>query len=158
MIYDVSHQKKIFLISCVALQISLNMKCTYYMNPRLLYIFRWFFRQIIFLVFLLLEHYPLMNIWNKAIHTKVSCLVKRLVQNMIATKDNIVRKGLVLQGQDRCIEGCGSKELVSHLFFECHCFTVVWSYLCKWLNISSALHNDGWQHMIQFENIIGGGR
>lgn len=77
---------------------------------------------------------------------------------MIATKDNIVRSGLVLQGQDRCVDGCGSKELVSHLFFECHCFTVVWSYFCKWLDISSALHNDGWQYMIQFENIIGGGR
>ncbi|XP_058722297.1 uncharacterized protein LOC131594232 [Vicia villosa] len=32
----------------------------------------------------------------------------------------------------------------------------IWSSICKWLGVSSTLHNDGWQHMSQFEYLLGG--
>ncbi|XP_058775734.1 uncharacterized protein LOC131650010 [Vicia villosa] len=100
---------------------------------------------------------PWSKIWNKAIPTKVSCLVWRLVQNRIATTDNIVKRAIGLQGQVGCAGGCGSDESVAHLFFECKCFAGIWSSICKWVSVTSVLHNEGWQHMSQFENLLGGG-
>ncbi|XP_058774729.1 uncharacterized protein LOC131649001 [Vicia villosa] len=97
------------------------------------------------------------KLWNKAIPTKVSCLAWRLVQNKIATKDNLVRRGVLLQGQERCAGECGREENVSHLFFECHCFAGVWSHICRWIGVDAALHSEAWQHLLQFENLLGEG-
>ncbi|XP_058750205.1 uncharacterized protein LOC131623225 [Vicia villosa] len=36
--------------------------------------------------------------------------------------------------------------------------TGAWSSICNWLGVSSAMHNEGWQHMSQFENLFGGGK
>lgn len=33
------------------------------------------------------------------------------------TKDNLVRRGVIDQGTDRCAGECGNEEFVSHLFF-----------------------------------------
>ncbi|CAJ2629018.1 unnamed protein product [Trifolium pratense] len=99
-----------------------------------------------------------MKIWNKSIPSKVSCLVWRLLQNKIATKDNLFRRGVIGQGSLMCCSGCGTEESVFHLFFECPIFAGIWYDVSKWMGISTALHKEGMNHLEQFEGLIGSGR
>lgn len=85
-------------------------------------------------------------------------MVWRQVQNRIATLDNIVGRGITVQGHDKFVGGYGSEESVSHIFFECNRFAGVWNNMCSWLGVLTDLHNKGWQHMIQFENLLDGGK
>lgn len=55
--------------------------------------------------------------WDKAVSAKVSCLVWRMLQNRIATKDNLAKRGVLGPGILLCEGGCGREEYVSHLFF-----------------------------------------
>jgi hypothetical protein len=99
-----------------------------------------------------------LKIWNKSIPSKVSCLVCRLFQNKIATKDNLFRRGDISQGSLLCCSGCGTEESIFHLFFECPFFAGIWYHISSWMGISTALHKDGMDHLEQFEGLIGSGR
>ncbi|XP_058764714.1 uncharacterized protein LOC131638187 [Vicia villosa] len=99
--------------------------------------------------------HPWCKIWNKAIPSKVSCLVWRVLQNRIPTKDNLARRGILSNSQLDCVGECGREESVSHIFFECPKFAGAWSVICNWLGVHSNLHNDGWQHLEQFEGLLG---
>jgi hypothetical protein len=99
-----------------------------------------------------------LKIWNKSIPSKVSCLVCRLFQNKIATKDNLFRRGDISQGSLLCCSGCGTEESIFHLFFECPFFAGIWYHISSWMGISTALHKDGMDRLEQFEGLIGSGR
>jgi hypothetical protein len=96
--------------------------------------------------------------WHKSILSKVSCLVWRLFQNRVATKDNLIKRGVLDQSSSQCGRGCGFNELVSHLFFKCPIFTGVWYSTSKWLGISTAFYKDGVQMLDQYGWLIGSGR
>ncbi|XP_058733344.1 uncharacterized protein LOC131604950 [Vicia villosa] len=57
--------------------------------------------------------------WNRFIPLKVAVLVWRLFQNKIASKDNLVKRGVLNQTQSDCPYGCAVTENASHIFFEC---------------------------------------
>ncbi|CAI8588748.1 unnamed protein product [Vicia faba] len=76
----------------------------------------------------------------------------------IATLDNLIRRGVIGVDSNLCVGECGKEESVAHLFFECPVFAGVWYEVCRWLNISSALHNDSLLHLKQFEGLLGRGR
>jgi len=96
--------------------------------------------------------------WHKSIPSKVACLVWRLFQSKIVTKDNLFRRGVIGQGSLQCAEGCGVEESVSHLFLECPIFAGIWYVVCKWLGVSSVFQKDNLLHLDQFEGLAGGGR
>jgi len=96
--------------------------------------------------------------WHKSIMSKVSCLVWKIFQNTIATKDNLVRRGVIGQGMSLCASGCGMDESISHLFFECLNFAGLWYHVCNWLGIVTTLRNEAMAHLDQFEGLIGSGR
>jgi hypothetical protein len=58
-----------------------------------------------------------LKIWNKSIPSKVSCLVCRLFQNKIATKDNLFRRGDISQGSLLCCSGCVGPRNRSSIYF-----------------------------------------
>lgn len=67
---------------------------------------------------------------HKSVPLKVSCLVWRLFQNRLATRDNLSKRGVLDQNSIQCVGDCGREESVSHLFFECPLFSGVWFGLC----------------------------
>jgi hypothetical protein len=96
--------------------------------------------------------------WQKSIPTKVSCFVWQILQNRVATKDNLYRRGAIDQRSIQCVGECGAEETVSHLFFECPVFAGTWYMISKWFGIASVFQNAGLAHLDQFEGLIGSGR
>jgi hypothetical protein len=45
---------------------------------------------------------------------------------------------------------------VYHLFFEVPVFASIWHAICKWIGVSSVLHNEGVHHIDQFTGLIDG--
>jgi len=100
----------------------------------------------------------LTDVWNDLIPLKVSALVWRIMQNRIPTKDNLVKRGVLIESQKLCSFGCGKEENVSHVFYECKLAAEVWQHVLKWLNISSALQTTTLSNFLQFKGLIASGR
>jgi len=78
------------------------------------------------------------DVWHKLVPTKVSIFARRLLQNRILTRADLVRR-LVLQPQENlCGGGCGNIETMDHLFPGCNIFRKVWHLILHWLGISFA--------------------
>jgi hypothetical protein len=90
----------------------------------------------------------------KIIPTKVSCFVWQILQNRVATKDNLYMRGAIDQGSIQFVGECGVEEIVSHLFFECPVFAGTCSMIDKWLGITSVFQNAGFAHLEKFEGLI----
>lgn len=84
------------------------------------------------------------KVWNRAIPLKVSCMLWRLLSNIISKKDNLAKRVELMLGQLWCFGECGSEESVSHTFFECPFFADAWSHICKWFDDVYAFYNVGW--------------
>ncbi|XP_058751352.1 uncharacterized protein LOC131624431 [Vicia villosa] len=57
-----------------------------------------------------------------------------------------------------CVGECGREESVSHIFFECPNLAGMWKLLCNWIGVVPNLQNAGWQHLEQFERLLGSQR
>ncbi|XP_058750551.1 uncharacterized protein LOC131623554 [Vicia villosa] len=86
------------------------------------------------------EDKELAAVWSNLIPLKVSVLAWRVWQNRIPTRDNLVKRGILVDSQNSCPFGCGEEESVSHIFFECISsggkvlkdrFSVIW-FACLW--------------------------
>ncbi|XP_058726814.1 uncharacterized protein LOC131598205 [Vicia villosa] len=96
--------------------------------------------------------------WNRFIPLKVAVLVWRLFQNKIASKDNLVKRGVLNQTQSDCPFRCAVTENASHIFFECSFPMQVWASVLRWLNIHTAMHNNAIENYHQFKGLCGMGR
>ncbi|CAI8612012.1 unnamed protein product [Vicia faba] len=88
--------------------------------------------------------------WSSLIPSKVSVLAWRVWQNKIPTRDNLVKRGILVESQNPCPFGCCSEESVAHTFFECPLAWTAWSEVLRWLSFSSVIHNSAFQNFIQF--------
>ena len=88
--------------------------------------------------------------WNLKTLPSVQFTAWRVLRNVIPTKDNLLRRGLLLIS-DRC-PLCGEEEeSVRHLFFECRISWRIWGMCLRWLGYSSVLHRDGQMHFRMFK-------
>ena len=73
----------------------------------------------------------------------------RVLQNKIATRVNLERRGMLVESSLCCL--CGKEEeSYRHLFFECNFAWRVWCYCFKWLRVSFVSHNDPMSNFAQF--------
>lgn len=76
----------------------------------------------------------------------------------VATKDNLIKRGVSCQGSPACKGGCGNAESTSHLFFECPMFAGIWYSMCQWIGIKVTFHKESMTHLEQFLGLIELGR
>jgi len=76
----------------------------------------------------------------------------RVLCNAIATKDNLLRRGIPLACV-RCPLCHLEEESVRHLFFECRVSWRIWGLCIKWLGASLVLHCDAQRHFKMFKPI-----
>ena len=73
----------------------------------------------------------------------------RVMQNKIATRVNLDRRGVMVESSLCCL--CGKEEeSYRHLFFDCSFAWRVWCFCYKWLGVSFVSHNDPMSNFAQF--------
>ncbi|CAI8604845.1 unnamed protein product [Vicia faba] len=65
--------------------------------------------------------------WNNLVPLKVLVLVWRIWRNKIPTRDNLVKRDILVASQNSCPHSCDVEESVSHTFFECSIAQAAWS-------------------------------
>ncbi|XP_058783462.1 uncharacterized protein LOC131658147 [Vicia villosa] len=100
----------------------------------------------------------LVAVWSKLIPPKVSVLAWRVWQNRIPTRDNLVKRGILVDSQNSCPFGSGEEESVAHIFFECSLAWNAWSEVLRWLGFLYVSHNSALQNFNHFAVITSTGR
>ncbi|CAJ2674355.1 unnamed protein product [Trifolium pratense] len=87
------------------------------------------------------------EVWNPLIPAKMSIIGWRLFYNRHPTKDNLRKRGVHLNSSMLCVGGCGCDENAHHILFNCPMISVVWIETLKWLGISTAFSEGGFEHL-----------
>ena len=82
----------------------------------------------------------LAKVWSKIVLLIVSVLAWRIWTNRNPSRDDLVRRGILVESQNSCPLDCGKEESDDHIFFECPSLVLAWSEVLGWLNISYVSH------------------
>ncbi|GLT52165.1 hypothetical protein SLA2020_255190 [Shorea laevis] len=93
-------------------------------------------------------------VWNKNVPLKVTAFAWKLLQNRIPTKDNLMKRGMNGQGNDKCVLCDLEAESVEHLFFKCNVSWSIWASCYDWWDLKVAAHSKGWPHLEQHIGMI----
>ncbi|GAU44404.1 hypothetical protein TSUD_246300 [Trifolium subterraneum] len=96
------------------------------------------------------------EVWNPIIPAKMSILVWHLFQDRHPTKDNLEKRGVQLNSTSLCVGGCGPEENTYHIFFNCPMLSIVWIGSLKWLGVSTAYSERGFDHLKMFKGLLVG--
>ncbi|PNX74083.1 hypothetical protein L195_g012341 [Trifolium pratense] len=73
----------------------------------------------------------------------------------LLTKDNLEKRGVILNSSSLCVGGCGSEENVQHLFFNfLMLLLIVWKESLKWLEVSTTFLEGGVDHLKMFKGLV----
>jgi len=89
-------------------------------------------------------------VWHKQLPLKVSLVAWRLLKDMLPTKINLQRRGLLQADAIRCLSGCGTEESASHLFLHCNVFSSLWQHIRSLIGVSGVEPLHIREHFIQF--------
>jgi len=89
------------------------------------------------------------KLWSCKAVPSVLVTAWRVLKNKIATRANLVRRGVVVDSSLCCL--CGKEEEhYRHLFFECSFACQVWCLCFKWLGVSFVYHKDPLSNFVKF--------
>lgn len=75
----------------------------------------------------------------------------KLLKGRIATKENLVRRGVTFNNEERMYPLCKEdEETTAHLFFNCKFANSIWLNFFSWLGVSMAMHSNPSIHFLQF--------
>jgi hypothetical protein len=94
-------------------------------------------------------------VWHKQVPLKVSILAWRLLRDMLSTKNNLVRCGIIQTDAVRCVAGYGQDETASHLFLHCDIFSSLWQHIRSWIRVLGVDPHNIREHFIQFIHYTG---
>lgn len=95
------------------------------------------------------------DVWHKQAPLKVNLFAWRLIRNSLSTKDNLVRRRVLLNDDNVCVGGCDSLEIAEHLFLGCDIFVSVWSLVLQWMRLSFVAPAIVCDHLLQFSHRAG---
>ncbi|XP_058726229.1 uncharacterized protein LOC131597556 [Vicia villosa] len=79
-------------------------------------------------------------LWKFKVPPKILCFAWRFLLNRLATRDQLVRRGVLEEGIDSSCALCGfGEESLSHLFFLCKVSVRIWRRVFMWLDLSGLL-------------------
>jgi len=65
---------------------------------------------------------------------KISLFAWRLLHDILPTKDNLIKKHILLPNANLCVGGCGMMEDAKHLFLFCDFYGKLWYGISHWLS------------------------
>jgi hypothetical protein len=94
------------------------------------------------------------DVWNQLIPSNMSTLAWRLFLKRLPTKENLIRRGIMLNSSALCVGGCGNPETEEHLFFNCPMLGSVWRKIVNWLGVPLVLPEGGYIHLNTLKNMV----
>jgi len=96
------------------------------------------------------DHSPIFRkLWSCKAVPSTLFTAWRVMENKIANRVNLERRGVLLESSLCCL--CGKEEeSYHHLFFDCNFAWRVWCFYFKWLGVSFVSHNDLKSNFAQF--------
>ena len=89
------------------------------------------------------------KLWSCKVAPSALLTAWRVLENKVATRANLVRRGVVVDSSLCCL--CGKEEEhYRHLFFECSFAWRVWCLCFEWLGVSFVYHRDPLSNFVQF--------
>jgi len=78
-----------------------------------------------------------------------------LFLNRIPTKDSWVRRGVLSNNNEICIDGCDMNEDMNQLFFRCNFYGSIWSLVSDWLQFVTITQDNMLNHLEHFGGLGG---
>ncbi|GLT47960.1 hypothetical protein SLA2020_216110 [Shorea laevis] len=82
------------------------------------------------------DGWPYNKLWIPSIPSKVSAFIWQTLQDKIATKWNLFRRGILNNNQLKCCF-CDGQEDTNHLFLHCNFASKIWNLCLQWWGIAS---------------------
>ncbi|XP_020220498.1 uncharacterized protein LOC109803368 [Cajanus cajan] len=98
------------------------------------------------------------TIWAKGIPPKVQVLVWQLEADRLPTRDNLLLRGVNLEGQNGCVFCEEGSESSKHLFLLCPKAYAVWVRLYAWWGVSGVLINELRSFCHQYMGLVSGSK
>ncbi|KAK2449167.1 hypothetical protein QL285_008386 [Trifolium repens] len=95
-------------------------------------------------------------VWHRQVALKVSIFASRLLRDRLATKMNLVSRGILAPDLHLCTTGCGDIETAQHLFISCDTFGSLWPLVRSWICFSRVDAYSLTDHFTQFTYSAGG--
>ncbi|XP_058733994.1 uncharacterized protein LOC131605683 [Vicia villosa] len=90
-------------------------------------------------------------LWKFKVPSRILCFGWRFLLNRIPTRDQLVRRGVLVGGSDSVCALCSKEEeTLSHLFFLCNISIRIWRRVFMWLDISEDLTIDEFGDFFHF--------
>ncbi|KAL8539947.1 hypothetical protein ACS0TY_001524 [Phlomoides rotata] len=91
------------------------------------------------------------KMWRSWATRKTIVTAWKIIKEKMATTDNLVKRGMTLNDEEKTCHLCMEKEEnTRHIFFECKVSFIIWSSILNWLGIPMALHTCPTIHFLQF--------
>jgi hypothetical protein len=101
----------------------------------------------------------LQELWLNDLPTKVSIFAWRLLQNKLATRDELSNRGIILDPVHKtCVLCFCLAETCDHLFFLCPFTHKIWTMVGEWLGVANFMQNVGCAHFTNFGALLKPGR
>ncbi|KAL8469023.1 hypothetical protein ACS0TY_032010 [Phlomoides rotata] len=99
------------------------------------------------------------KLWRSWATKKAVTTAWKLLKGKMATSDNLIRRGIILDDEAKICQLCKVREEnIRHLFFECKVSYQIWCNIIKWLGVSMVFHVNPSSHFMMFENCMGRGK
>jgi hypothetical protein len=87
----------------------------------------------------LVEYKAFASLWKSLGSSKIIAFAWQLLLDKIPSRNNLLRRHILLPADDRCV-WCGSEsEIVMHLFIYCDIARKIWTEVVSWLRLDISL-------------------
>ncbi|KAL8472629.1 hypothetical protein ACS0TY_029726 [Phlomoides rotata] len=98
------------------------------------------------------------KLWKSWAVRKAVVTSWKLLKGKMATTDNLGRRGITLNNEEKKCQFClEEEESIRHIFFECKVSSSIWESILRWLGVSMVLHIDPKIHFLHFGECLGSG-
>lgn len=92
-------------------------------------------------------------VWKVPVPSKVALFCWRLLLDRLPTKDNLIRRNVVINNS-RCSLCDSCDENVVHLFFHCDFSKCIWKEILSWIGIVDVIAVGGVQHFWEYDRLL----
>ena len=96
-------------------------------------------------------------LWDTLVPSKIIVFGWRCIRDRIATRDHLVRRGIISNDRDKvCVFCFGDLETLDHLMVSCPFTRMVWRRIFSWIGLDYVNSHDIVEHLLRFWELLVG--